>query len=256
MPANKKNKRRIAVLRLTIVLVLAASTQPVSATPIAYEFRTGTTAFSLPAGSTLGLAAALTGSSVSGTFVYDADAPTTIAVTTGPTAGSDIHTGAITSISGTIAGLSFSDMLGAVTIGDEAYTVPNVPTIPTADLLQLSGFAPNEPSDFLGFTVNGFDLMNVRLFWLENLLTLDPIPDFLTGNALPTVLPTFNGRLALDFGTHGVLNPLSVVFFDGLTVSPVTVPEPSTLLLLGAALLGFAATRRRIAAIEHKTPAC
>ena len=247
------------MLRLTIVLILAASTQQVFATPITYEFTTGTTASSLPAGSTLGLAAALTGSSVSGTFVYDADAPTTIAITTGPTAGSDIHTGAITNISGTIAGLSFSDTLGAVTIGDEAYTAPvppTFPTIPPADLLQLSGFAPNEPSDFLGFTVNGFDLVNVRLFWIEDFLTPDPIPDFLTGNALPSVLPTFNGRLALDFGTYGVLNPLSVVFFDGLAVSPVTVPEPSTLLLLGAGLLCFPATRRRLATIEHDTLVC
>jgi PEP-CTERM motif len=239
------------VHRLSIVLALALAAPQAFAVPVTYRFTTGTTPFTAaPPGASLGIAEALSGFSVSGTFVYDADAPTTGTIPVPPLVGADIHTGAITALSGTVAGLGFSDVIGAATIGDEGYQpvfppgVP-IPPPPPADFLQLAAFAPGEPDDLAGFTFNGFDLLNVRLFWIEDVPMPDPVPDFLTGNDLPTLLPTFNGRLALDFGNNGTLNPWGVIFFDGLHVDPVSVPEPPTLLLLAAGLLGLAPRLRR-----------
>ena len=89
--------------------------------------------------------------------------------------------------------------------------------------------------------------MNVRQFWIEDPFG-DPlgITDFLMDQNLPSVLPDFAGRLALDFAPTGGPDPQSnrsFVFFDDLIVSQV--PEPTTLSLLGAGLIGFGLTRRR-----------
>lgn len=59
----------------------------------------------------------------------------------------------------------------------------------------------------------------MRLFWIEG---MPGVGDFTANDAMPAVLPTFAGRLALDFVPGASPSgPLSFVFFDGTTVTAV-----------------------------------
>ena len=84
-----------------------------------------------------------------------------------------------------------------------------------------------------------------------NILLLDGKPviaDFLSNQNLPSVLPSFQGRLALDFAPTGDPDPQSnrsFVFFDGLIYRPAPVPEPSTFILLLLGLAGLRFRRKR-----------
>ena len=158
----------------------------------------------------------LTGlTSVSGSFTYDNGVlPDPVPVPAGsPVAGSTVYV-ALSNLSGSANGNSFSDPLGFVTVGDEKFSLFSPPT----DVVVLSWDPSGE--NLSGFTFAGMSLVNVLFFWIEE---LDGIGDFLEGDplgeALPSVLPPIiSGRLRLDF-----VDADGVVHFARFTVTVVPV---------------------------------
>jgi len=117
------------------------------------------------------------------------------------------------------------------------------PGTPPTDFLSLDAdpFGPTGSHNITTFSVGGYTLWNMRLFFL-GYQTSDQL--------LPEVLPGIPARISLDFVETGNTagSPLFFVFYDGTLVSPMAaIPEPQTyaLLLAGLGLLGFAARRRR-----------
>jgi hypothetical protein len=229
------------------------------AAPVQYSFTTSSSIFGSGPVSSF-----QPGSFVSGSFTYDAAA---LAVVPEPsTDGSTSYRGftpqsvtglvsSITSLSGSVSGLSFFDVSGSTVLGN--HIIPAFSSVTTpVDFLTLvadpSAGSPS-PSNLTGFSIDGFTLVNVRLFWLEGQAVPEVIPDFLNDNSLPGTLPSIHGMLSLDFAASSNLSgPRMNVSFHGLSVSPVTpVPEPETyaMLLAGLALLGCEARRRK--KIQH-----
>lgn len=180
--------------------------------PVTYHFTTG----DQPTGSEL--AGLFVGSSVSGTFDYDSAVPASGIAESAPTAGSTLYAGAMLNLAGNVAGYEFGDPGGRAVVGDEKYTTLDG----ERDILVLAGDPGRQPGlppetfDFSGFEIAGYTLQNVRLFWIEGLLGAG---DFLVDQSLPSLLPEFHGRLALDFVVTGTTEPISYVFFDLLMVT-------------------------------------
>jgi hypothetical protein len=247
-------RRRAATLTGLIALaalpILAGS--PALAVPITYSFSTGV----LNENATIPfLRSALSGLSVTGTFTYDSDMTT-------PGSLPNIYPGALTNLSGTIGGFSFADPNGVAHVSNDTFVpfrpAPLLPPAP-GDLLQLASSEFADGSDFTGFVLpvdGGYELplLHARMFWIETLAlpeggsympSAQPIGDFLTTATPPAALPTFAGRLALDFGAPPGMGIFWSAFFDDLLVTPVPVPEPSTLALLAAGALALVPLRRR-----------
>jgi hypothetical protein len=200
---------------------------PARSAPIAYSFTTGDQPTTVPL-------IFAPGTSVSGTFAFDASAGAS-----GTHAnGSTLYAGSAINLSGSVAGHAFSDASGLTAVGDDV--IVGSSATPT-DFLLVSGDpvagAITTPENLAGFTIGNLKLVNVRLLWIEGQLGA---PDFLTNQNLPGALPALEGRLALDFvDLTNPTGPTVSVFFDGLRA----VPEPTTLSLLPLALLALA--RRR-----------
>jgi hypothetical protein len=165
---------------------------------VSYHFSTG-----VMSGSTdPALASLLSGTTVSATFDYDNGVPAT--------SGWEFteYQGGLSSLSGVVGGSSFSDVGGSAIVSDGRYGPPAV-----YDMLQLS----TGPMNFSGFDAGGYRLVGVRIFWAEG---QNGILDFLTNENLPTALPGFEGRLALDFTPTATPGVLTSVFFDSVFVTP------------------------------------
>ncbi|MGE0386561.1 MAG: hypothetical protein AB7Q97_17675 [Gammaproteobacteria bacterium] len=245
--------------RILIAALACAALQPASAAPVAYRFTTGPFTQALAGENTpaataqvADLSAALGGMTVSGTFLYDAEAAFLTTFSAGTLVNASLYGNAFLDLSGSVGGHAFGDATGSATVGNEGYAPPVPPpggTVPT-DIFVLTASSPAPAAqDFSGFTLAGLPLVNVRLFWIEGLPLPTAGPDFLVGPDLPAALPAFNGRLALDFSADGTLaaSAQRYVFFDGLSVTPAPVPVPAALPLFAAGLAGIAsaALRRR-----------
>jgi hypothetical protein len=240
----------------SICIAVAFASAPAMAAPVSYSFVTSNGPLGSPEIS------GLLGSSayVVGTFKYDASAPATgTALEYGY--GSAVAYGrpyfSYFDISGSVSGLNFSDPWGSSVVGNDMTDYPGRPA--GQDWLGLNADRgpnaganvrdPSAPYDFRGFSIGGYTLVNMRMFWFEG---INGLPDFLTTTALPAELPKLHARLALDFvRTDDPTNLANApyysngVFFDGIQVTPVPEPETYAMMLAGLGLLGVAARRRK-----------
>ena len=146
---------------------------------------------------------------MSGTFNYASSVPA-VGVVTGPAVpGAAIYAGAPTSIVGSVNGLNFSDSSGFVVVGNDRFVNTGL-----TDFLSVAAGQLETAT----FEINGFTLVDVRLFWIESDTTIE---DFLVSDLLPTALPEIEGRLALDFTPTADPGVETSIFFDGLFVSPM-----------------------------------
>jgi hypothetical protein len=217
------------------ILCIALSSASAWAYTTDYSFYTGANPFSVD-GPQLGSAF------VSGTFKYDP-----LDTSSTPSDYGSTRYVNVMNLTGSVAGYDFSDPLGRTFVGNELTSSFSSPITSPYDWISINADTslwPGGTHNLTGFTVGGFKLVNVRMFWLEGQLG---ITDFLNDQNLPASLPVFQGRLALDFVPISAPDaPLSYnnsVFFDGLYVA--SVPEPITLLLLGLGLIGLAGIRRK-----------
>ncbi len=138
------------------------------------------------------LVSLLTGLSPMGTLIYDNSvAQTGTAPERSSSTGAASYFGSLTNLVGSVNGMSFSDPIGRIRVGDERFEPTGL-----TDAVILSADTRRRV-DLVGFEIGGYVLTNVRMFWIEG--RGNGIPDFLSSQALPTVLPSFEGLISFAF---------------------------------------------------------
>jgi hypothetical protein len=219
---------KLSRLLFTATVALAVAAPASAAMP--YAFQTGGNAYG-NASPVLGAFAPT--DTVQGFFLLNyRGAPT---LTLGD--GSTQYGGNITLLTGFTKGLGFADLSATTRVGND---------LAAGDFLQLRadppvGTASAQPRNLAGFGLAGYQLVDVRLFWMAG---MPGVGDFLADASVPKPLPTLTGRLALDFVEGGDLTqPVTSVFFDGLQVT--AVPEPRTWAMYACGLAGLGVWVRR-----------
>jgi hypothetical protein len=193
------------ITALGIFFYFIVNTSALAQAPVTYNFTTDPPAF--PGGCPSCL---FEGQTVSGSFVYDPDAAFLFI----NALGLSIYGGGISDWSMSVGDSSFSDDIGLAIVGDN-----NVQG--TRDVF---GFLPG--FTFNGFTKGGFELVDVRMLWLEGFPgDPDGTPDFLTNQNLLPEPPDFPGFLFLDFENPTHSGTTFTVNFQNLlaTRAPTTV---------------------------------
>ncbi|AOF84755.1 PEP-CTERM -sorting domain protein [Hydrogenophaga sp. RAC07] len=241
--------------KFVFIAVLHCVGGGVAAAPVTYSFSTSASPFG-----TTSIAGLFSSDAViSGTFDFDSAAPFIQDVGTGLSyGGHNATTGnaaSFSELSGSVSGLSFSDKRGVVIVGNDRSPAPGAVPVDSLALSADPSLTSTSPRNLVGFTIGDYTLVNVRLFWLEDQSVPDLITDFLDNEALPATLPTFDGRMALDFVRTGTTTTslAGSVFFDGLNVdasTPVSEPETLALLLTGLGSMVFCSRRKRLTVIK------
>jgi len=263
---------RTSVRTLAFAAMNIAATAGLAA-PESYTFSTGATVY---VSATLPFSAFqpyLQGGA-SGTFFYDSAASFVQINPDGSSAYAGFTSPSITgltpSVSGLSAsfnfnpGLSFSDPNGSTSVWNDKAVNFFGSGDPGGDALILSFDPPAAngslfPRNLSGFELNGWHLYSARMLWVEGVVAATPefgpsniglpTPDFLSNQALPGKLPTFEGKLWLEFQNNADPSQTSFVFYNNLQVAPsvAAIPEPETyaLLLAGLGIMGFVVRRRQ-----------
>jgi hypothetical protein len=236
---NKMNTKIVGIGVVALLLANAAR-----AMPIQYEFTAALDQLSfntfdpVPTGIQDALLP-LRGQILTGSFFYDSAAPLLFTTAAGTT-----YNNAVSGLSASFAG---SGMVGPNATQNAGIAV--VLDGPPQDRLTLSASVSGDP--LLGYALRGLSIS-----WVQGVPQFDPIPDFLTGNALPTDLPTgLHPQFNLTFFIPGLktINPIinfnaSFGAYQG-TIRRVQVPEPAALsLMLGGWLVGGFFRRKRATA--------
>ncbi len=183
--------------KLIALITFAAMTVQVDAVlaaPVTYSFSTG----SSPFGANQQLINSLGNTpTVSGTFAYNVDAPTTgNGASTGYGYSIINYTNSsfppITGFSGIVGGHTFSDPKVGVSVGNNMTDYPGAPI--GTDYIMISADRnpaygqnyrdPNIPYSLSGFQAVGYSLVNVRLYWATG---INGASDFITSSALPSI---------------------------------------------------------------------
>jgi len=216
--------------RILKLLVVALCPLAAHAIPISYSFTTAESADPIFP----------TSSSISGNFVYDAETPQS--GTSGTGAG--IYAGSFSNLTALIGAqelgsLIFSAGTGETRVANDTFAPPLNPT--PRDLLQLAA----DVTAVTNTTTWQLTLLDIRLRWDEARVSDG---DFLNDTSLLSVLPSFAGELFISY-IDPVSGETGLGVYTGLVVSPTSVPEPTTLALLGIGLAGMGLSRRRKKAV-------
>ena len=240
---------------ISLLIATASLATTAIAAPVTYSFAT--------AGPAAGAAAitSLLGDAptVSGTFTYNAESvfygrSGDLGYESGYSVyiGTDATNLAFSALSGSVAGHAFSDSIGTANVGNNlAGGNLDALTLHANPSLKVGANTPSSDSDgypFNGFTIGAYSLINVRIIWFS---LIGGAGNFLNDSNLPQQLPTFRGRLALDFAlTDDPTNLAGVPFysntliFDSLYVQATPVPEPTSYAMFLLGLTGLMAVAR------------
>lgn len=208
----------------------------VQASPMQYQF-TATYSQELNADSTPApthLFAA--GTSITTTFAFDSSTPVTQTNLTSIGFQQfglySYYSGSLSNISGAVAGYSFSANSGSTVV---ANSNPGDPTFFDGVFNQIG----ETGSGFSGFSIDNFNLIGVVAYsvGVNNYLPNQSLPATLTNGPVNTGVNLIFENV--EHARH------TVTFWGGAVTQVASVPEPSSVALLGAGLIGMLTFNRR-----------